>query len=84
MESMRRNPVLAVVATALLLSACGLSGGTKVPKDQTRLRNEQELCELRAAGYRPDIDYINYPADLMQAQARVNAGLVSPNACPKQ
>lgn len=84
MKISKRNRFLAVVATVFLLTGCAATTDTNVARDPTRLRNEEQLCELVAAGYQPDGDRIHYPSDLQSAQARVNAGSVPASTCLKE
>jgi hypothetical protein len=70
MKSLIKAVALAAVLVVPAVSFAQ-SQGDNGPVTRAQVRNE--LVQLEAAGYRPNVNDINYPNDLQRAQARVNA-----------
>ncbi|CAG9250338.1 conserved exported hypothetical protein [Paraburkholderia unamae] len=70
MKSLIKAVALAAVLAVPAVSFAQ-SQGNNGPVTRAQVRGE--LVQLEAAGYHPSVNDLYYPADLQQAQSRVNA-----------
>ncbi|WP_323119836.1 DUF4148 domain-containing protein [Burkholderia alba] len=63
--------LIAAVATAAVLAVPAVAFAQQSNGPLTRAQVKAELVQLRAAGYNPNGDRVNYPSEIQAAQARI-------------
>ncbi|WDD92763.1 DUF4148 domain-containing protein [Burkholderia sp. FERM BP-3421] len=64
--------LIAAVATAAVFAVPAVSFAQQANGPVTRAQVQAELTQLRAAGYNPSNDRVNYPTEIQAAEARIH------------